>query len=96
LTAIIPALALKMGRECVSSDQLHLLAEVSHFVAETANISPYPQQPYVGMSAFAHKGGLHASANDRLAGAYEHIDPAAVGTSRASSSASWLAAPPWR
>ena len=79
LTAIIPALALKMGRECVSRDQLRLLTEVSHFVAETANISPNPQQPYVGQSAFAHKGGLHASANDRLAGAYEHIDPAAVG-----------------
>jgi 2-isopropylmalate synthase len=79
LTAIIPALALKMGRECVSVDQLRLLTEVSHFVAETANISPNPQQPYVGASAFAHKGGLHASANDRLAGAYEHVDPGAVG-----------------
>jgi 2-isopropylmalate synthase len=79
LTTIIPALVLKMGLECVSRDQLHLLTEVSHFVAETANLSPYPHQPYVGTSAFAHKGGLHASANDRLAGAYEHIDPAAVG-----------------
>jgi 2-isopropylmalate synthase len=79
LTAIIPALVLKMDEPCVTLDQLHLLTEVSHFVAETANISPYQQQPYVGTSAFAHKGGLHASANDRLAGAYEHIDPAAVG-----------------
>lgn len=79
LTAIIPALVLKMGRECITRDQLRLLTEVSHFVAETANISPYPQQPYVGASAFAHKGGLHASANDRLAGAYEHIEPGAVG-----------------
>jgi len=79
LTAIIPALVLKMGRECVTTDQLRLLTEVSHFVAETANISPNPQQPYVGTSAFAHKGGLHASANDRLAGAYEHIEPGAVG-----------------
>jgi 2-isopropylmalate synthase len=79
LTAIIPALVLKMDEPCVTPDQLHLLTEVSHFVAETANISPSPQQPYVGSSAFAHKGGLHASANDRLAGAYEHIDPASVG-----------------
>jgi 2-isopropylmalate synthase len=79
LTSIIPALVLKMGEECVTADQLRLLTEVSHFVAETANISPYPQQPYTGTSAFTHKGGLHASANDKLTGAYEHIDPAAVG-----------------
>ena len=79
LTAIIPALVLKMGEACVTPDQLHLLTEVSHFVAETANISPYPQQPYVGASAFAHKGGLHAAATGRLAGAYEHIEPGAVG-----------------
>ncbi len=79
LTSIIPALVLKMGRECVSPDQLRLLTEVSHFVAETANLSPYPHQPYVGASAFAHKGGVHASASDRLSGAYEHIEPAEVG-----------------
>jgi 2-isopropylmalate synthase len=79
LTAIIPALVLKMDEPCVTLDQLRLLTEVSHFVAETANISPYAQQPYVGGSAFAHKGGLHASATGRLAGAYEHIDPASVG-----------------
>jgi 2-isopropylmalate synthase len=79
LTAIIPALVLKMNDECVTRDQLHLLTEVSHFVAETANISPYPQQPYVGASAFAHKGGLHAAATGRLAGAYEHVEPGAVG-----------------
>jgi 2-isopropylmalate synthase len=79
LTAIIPALVLKMDEQCVTPDQLRLVTEVSHFVAETANISPYPQQPYVGASAFAHKGGLHASATGKLAGAYEHIDPGAVG-----------------
>jgi 2-isopropylmalate synthase len=79
LTTIIPALVLKMNRECVSADQMRLLTEVSHFVAETANLSPYPHQPYVGASAFAHKGGVHASAADRLAGAYEHVDPASVG-----------------
>lgn len=79
LTSIIPALVLKMGDDCVSADQLRLLTEVAHFVAETANLSPYPHQPYVGTSAFAHKGGLHASATGKLAGAYEHIDPSAVG-----------------
>lgn len=79
LTAIIPGLKLKMGKECISDDQLKLLTEVSHFVAETANLSPYPQQPYVGTSAFAHKGGVHASAAARLPEAYEHIDPSSVG-----------------
>ncbi|MDP3631524.1 MAG: citramalate synthase [Actinomycetota bacterium] len=79
LTSIIPGLKLKMGIECVTDDQLRLLTEASHFVAETANISPYPQQPYVGASAFAHKGGVHASAAARLPEAYEHIEPATVG-----------------
>jgi hypothetical protein len=66
LTSIIPALVLKMGEESLDRDQLKLLTEVSHFVAETANVSPYPHQPYVGTSAFAHKGGVHASAAARL------------------------------
>src|SRR5450759_3186589 len=79
LVAIIASLVLKMGRECVSRDQLKLLTEVSHFVAETANISPDAHQPFVGMSAFAHKGGVHAAAASRYAAAYEHIDPASVG-----------------
>ncbi len=79
LSAIIPALVLKMNDDCVSREQLSLLTEVSHFVAETVNLAPVAQQPYVGASAFAHKGGLHASATGRLAGAYEHIEPASVG-----------------
>ena len=79
LTAIIPALVLKMGDDCITRDQLRLLTEVSHFVAETANVSPNPHQPYVGASAFAHKGGVHASAAARLPEAYEHVDPGTVG-----------------
>ena len=79
LLTIVPSLVLKMGRECISRDQLKLITEVSHFIAETANISPDPHQPYTGMSAFAHKGGVHASAAARLPEAYEHVDPAAVG-----------------
>ena len=51
----------------LTADQLRLITEVSHFVAETANISPNPLQPYVGTSAFAHKGGVHASAADAAA-----------------------------
>lgn len=77
--SIIPALVLKMGEPCVTRDQLRLLTEVSHFVAETANVTPNPYQPYVGSSAFTHKGGVHASAAARLPEAYEHIDPADVG-----------------
>ncbi len=79
LMSIIPALVLKMDKRGISREQLRLLTEVSHFVAEVANISPEPHQPYVGASAFAHKGGVHASAAARLPEAYEHTDPAAVG-----------------
>ena len=79
LVAIIGGLVLKMGDDCITRDQLRLLTEVSHFVAETANLAPNAQAPYVGASAFAHKGGLHASATGRLAGAYEHVEPASVG-----------------
>ncbi len=79
LIAIIAGLVLKMGDDCISRDQLRLLTEVSHFIAETANVAPNPHQPYVGASAFAHKGGVHASAAARLPEAYEHVDPAAVG-----------------
>jgi len=79
LFSIIPSLVLKMGDDCISCDQLRLLTEVSHFIAETANLTPDPHHPYVGASAFAHKGGVHASAAARLSEAYEHINPAAVG-----------------
>jgi len=79
LAAIIPSLALKMGDEAISPERLKVLTETSHFVAETANMAPDPFQPYVGTSAFAHKGGIHVSAVSRLPEAYEHIDPASVG-----------------
>jgi 2-isopropylmalate synthase len=79
LTSIIPGLVLKMGDDAINADQLRMLTEVSHFVAETANISPNPHQPYTGASAFAHKGGVHGSAASRMADAYEHVDPASVG-----------------
>ncbi len=79
LIGIIPSLKLKMGLDCITNEQLRLLTEVSHFVADTANLSPNPHQPFVGASAFAHKGGVHASAAARLPEAYEHIDPTRVG-----------------
>lgn len=79
LMSIIPALELKMGKTAIGRERLKLLTEVSHFVAETANETPNPHQPYVGQSAFAHKGGVHVSAAARLPEAYEHCDPTAVG-----------------
>src|SRR3989304_4186519 len=59
LCSIIPNLKLKLGVDCLSADQLKQLRKVSHFVSEIANITPDRHQPYVGDSAFTHKGGLH-------------------------------------
>ena len=81
LISVIPALVLKLGIPCVSEDRLKRLTELSHFVSEVANFAPNMHQPYVGESAFAHKGGLHVSAMIRKQ-AYEHIDPALVGNVR--------------
>jgi 2-isopropylmalate synthase len=73
-------LALKMRVETVpSGGDLVKLAELSAFVAEVANIVPNDHQPYVGVSAFAHKGGVHGAATARVRHAYQHIDPALVG-----------------
>ncbi len=79
LIAIIPSLELKMGVEAIGPDRLQLLTETAHFVSETANIAPDAHQPYVGVSSFAHKGGVHASGAARLPEAYEHIDARKVG-----------------
>lgn len=81
LCAIIPALKLKMGRDCISDRDLAKLTDTAHFVAELCNISPDPHRPYVGHNAFAHKGGLHVSAVERDPSTFEHIDPALVGNS---------------
>jgi 2-isopropylmalate synthase len=79
LTTIIPSLALKLGRSCVPPGALAELGRVSRFVAETANLAFDEHAPYVGRSAFAHKGGVHVAAIRRAPRAYEHIDPALVG-----------------
>ncbi len=79
LCSIIPALKLKMGRECVSDDQLHSLRQVSRTIYELANLVPNKHQAYVGNSAFAHKGGVHVSAIQRHPETYEHIRPEKVG-----------------
>ena len=79
ILTVIANLELKMGCECVGADKLQQLTSVASFVAETCNESVYKHRPYVGSSAFAHKGGLHASAIARFPQAYEHVDPDAVG-----------------
>ncbi|MBN1654804.1 MAG: citramalate synthase [Deltaproteobacteria bacterium] len=82
LISIIPALVLKMGIECIPKDQLAMLTHVSRMVDELSNRSPNASQPYVGRSAFAHKGGVHANAIRKDSRTYEHIDPALVGNQR--------------
>ncbi|HMK36650.1 MAG TPA: citramalate synthase [Desulfomonilaceae bacterium] len=82
LISIIPALALKAKTLDIPADRLRLLKHVSEFVDEMANRTPVKSQPYVGASAFAHKGGLHTSAVVKNTAAYEHMDPQFVGNSR--------------
>jgi 2-isopropylmalate synthase len=82
MASIIAGLKLKLGMDVVTNDQLSRLTEVSHFVSEVANMAPWPQQPYVGASAFAHKAGYHADAVIKLESAYQHVDPALVGNQR--------------
>jgi 2-isopropylmalate synthase len=79
LTSIIPALKLKMGLPVVTDEQLERLTATAHFVAEVVNVSPWVHQPYVGRSAFAHKGGLHIAAVQAARQTFEHIDPEVVG-----------------
>ncbi|HCU97755.1 MAG TPA: citramalate synthase [Chloroflexi bacterium] len=79
LCSIIPDLELKMGISCLPENNINKLYETSHFIAEVANLSPNEHQPYVGHSAFAHKGGIHVSAMRRNPMSYQHIDPELVG-----------------
>ena len=82
LLSLVATLRLKMGIDCLLDASLGRLTEVSRFVYELANLSLMPGQPYVGQSAFAHKGGMHVHAVRKHAGTYEHVDPAAVGNQR--------------
>ncbi|HLF97071.1 MAG TPA: citramalate synthase [Methylococcaceae bacterium] len=79
LTSIIPALQLKMGYAVVDPAHLRELTAMSRYVAEIANLAHNRHQPYVGESAFAHKGGIHAAAMLKTADSYQHMDPAIVG-----------------
>ncbi|MSY47716.1 MAG: citramalate synthase, partial [Actinobacteria bacterium] len=79
LTTVIPNLQLKLGYKCLPEGHLERLTQVSNHVAEVLNRPMNPQAPYVGVSAFAHKAGLHVSAIARAKDAYEHVAPELVG-----------------
>ncbi len=82
LCSIIPNLQIKLGYGCITERQLNRLMETSRFVNEIANLRHFKRQPYVGESAFAHKGGMHVSAIAKRPETYEHIRPELVGNSR--------------
>ena len=82
LCTILPNLQLKMGLDCIPPENLARLAELSRFVAEVANLSHDDHLPYVGASAFAHKGGLHVAAMLKNEETYQHVDPLLVGNLR--------------
>ncbi len=79
LCTVIPDLQIKMGYRCLEDEGLQRLSELSHFVDETANMAPNPRLPFVGASAFAHKGGIHVAAIMKVESSYQHIDPTRVG-----------------
>ena len=79
LVSIIPDLQLKMGVQVVPPEKLSQLTELSRYVSELANLNPDSHQPFVGASAFAHKGGTHVNAVVKYTMSYQHVDPADVG-----------------
>lgn len=82
LCTVVPDLQLKLGLRCVEDAQLRRFTELSRFVSETANVAHNPRQPFVGASAFAHKGGIHVAAIMKVEHSYQHIDPALVGNEK--------------
>lgn len=82
LCTLIPNLQLKLGYACVQAEQLAALSESSRLISEIVNLAPDDHAPFVGLSAFAHKGGIHVSAVQRNPRTYEHITPAQVGNHR--------------
>ena len=82
LCSVIPNLQLKMGYHLLAPAQLAQLTEAAHLVSELANLRPHTHAPYVGRSAFAHKGGVHVSAVLKVPESYQHVDPALLGNER--------------
>jgi 2-isopropylmalate synthase len=82
LITVIPLLQFKLKQRVLPDKSMPKLKELSEFVDEIANLRHDPRQPWVGQTAFAHKGGMHVHAVDRVARSYEHINPEAVGNQR--------------
>ena len=82
LTSVIPTLHFKLKRRSVPAESLSTLTELSQFLDEIANIRPNPRLPWVGAAAFAHKGGTHVNAVQKVLRSYEHIDPTLIGNIR--------------
>lgn len=82
LTTIIGILKTKMNLNCISDEQLQSLTSAAHFISEISNVRPEPNQPFVGRSAFAHKGGVHINAIMKNPDSYEHIKPELIGNRR--------------
>lgn len=82
LVSVIPNLQLKMDFRCVSDEQLTQLTQLSYYIHEIANVTPDIHQPFVGDSAFAHKGGIHVSAILKVEESYQHIDPRLIGNDK--------------
>ncbi|HWM55375.1 MAG TPA: citramalate synthase [Solirubrobacterales bacterium] len=82
LASILPALQLKMGFGVVSAEQLAGLTPTAHYLDELCNVTPNPDQAYVGRNAFAHKAGMHAAGIAADARTFEHLDPAEIGNER--------------
>lgn len=82
LTTVIASCELKLGLTCLPAGQRTRLTEISRVVWERINVAGPTNQPFVGRSAFAHKGGIHVSAVQRLSKTYEHVEPELVGNTR--------------
>ncbi|MCA9208818.1 MAG: citramalate synthase, partial [Planctomycetales bacterium] len=82
LIAVVANLVVKLGHEALIADGVRKLTQLSRYVYEIANMNFRNGQPFVGASAFAHKGGMHVHAVNRLAKSYEHIAPETVGNER--------------
>jgi len=82
LISVIPNISLKMGKRSIPAAQIRKLRELSRFVDEVANLMPDRRQPWVGATAFAHKGGMHVNAVQKVAQSFEHATPDAVGNKR--------------
>jgi 2-isopropylmalate synthase len=82
LCSLIPNLQLKLGYRCLTDTQLARLTDASRLISEIANLAPDDHAPFVGLSAFAHKGGIHVSAVERNPLTYEHLQPEQVGNQR--------------